>query len=158
MTVTTSAEPYDEDEEVLVVAARAAWPLYQTLSAYLCQNHRFFRPVSRLAFYADRTIYPAYSRILARHDDVDVSERGAARLLLGVDAGARPRGRKIREVLAYGWEPQVLTMFELTGQDDPRTLHPAAPIRHNGRSGWTMGQRYARLGDLMNAQTTDEFA
>lgn len=153
MTVAPDANAFDEDEEVLIVAARSAWPLYTVIPAYICQNRRSFRPVARMGFYSRRTIFPAFPLILKRSDDVDASEPGVAQMLLSVDPVQQRIGRVARRALDFGWNPGTRSVLELTDMEDPQTLR-RSEIQHDGDAGWTMGHRYARLGDLMRATTT----
>ncbi len=155
MTLAPHSAAYDEDEEVLIVAARSAWPLYTAIPAYICQNRRTFRGVMRMGFYAARTIYPAFPVILERHDDVDLSESGVAHMLLSVDPLQQELGRVARRALDFGWDEGTRSVLRLTDRTDDRTLR-RTEIPHAGSSGWTMGHRYARLGELMRARTTED--
>lgn len=157
MTLAPHTAGLDPDEEVLIVAARSAWPLYTAISAYICQNRRSFRPVTRMGFYANRTIFPAYPAILERHDDVDVSEAGVAQMMLSVDPERQRLGSVARRALEYGSDAGTRTVLQLTAPADERTLQ-RTEIVHTGDTGWTMGHRYARLGDLMTARTTAELS
>jgi hypothetical protein len=131
MTLPSPLPAYDEDEEVLIVAARSAWPLYTAISSYICQNRRTFRDVSRMGFYAERTIYPAFPLILERHNDVDLSETGLAQMLLNIDPVQQELGRVGRRALDYGWDEGLRTVLRLTDMGDERTLR-RAEIRHEG--------------------------
>lgn len=141
------------EHEVAIVAARAAWPLYQRVSAYITQNERSIRPTHRLGFYAHRTIYPALPVVLRRYDNVMVDEATAARLLLGLDPDEQRLGAVVKGALDFGWGSELLTVIVLTALDDPRTLR-RSELHHDGASAYTMGQRYARLGALLSARTT----
>jgi hypothetical protein len=60
----------ESQSEVLVVAARHAWPEYQWCSAYICQQGRSFRPVKRIGFYSLGQIHELAPMISKTHDDV----------------------------------------------------------------------------------------
>lgn len=153
-----SSEEYGEGEgRVVVVAARSAWPLYKATSVYVCQNRRSFQKTERMAFYANRVIYPSYPLILDRMDDVDLSHRGAARQSLSADCATQMLGRTIRRILMQGWEEDTVSIFKLTAPTDPRTI-TNEPIPHPGRTGWVMGHRYAQLSSLQTATSTDDVA
>lgn len=50
-------------DDTVVVPAKHAWSLYEICNAYVCQSGRAFRPVERIAFYADRrsnVTFPRY--------------------------------------------------------------------------------------------------
>jgi hypothetical protein len=57
--------------DVVVVAARDAWPEYQKYHAYVCQPDRPFRPVDRMAFYTQGQIYPLVPKILQSYNHVE---------------------------------------------------------------------------------------
>ncbi|WP_342318706.1 hypothetical protein [Corynebacterium mayonis] len=44
--------------DTVIVPAQKAWPLYQSIPAYVCQAGRYFQDVQYVAFYADRAIQP----------------------------------------------------------------------------------------------------
>ena len=56
--------------EVLVVAARHAWPEYNRCHAYICQPRRAFKPVQRIGFYSKGLLHPLVPRILETHEKV----------------------------------------------------------------------------------------
>lgn len=141
------------DDEVLIVAARAAWPLYQHAAAYITHNERFFRPTLRMGFYSSRTVYPAFPLILRRHDNVMIDEQSAATRLLSPNADEQRLGAIVKAAVDYGWGSDVLSVLVLTAIDDPRTLR-RPEIHHDGASAYVMGQRYARVGSLLQAETT----
>ena len=57
-------------EDTVVVPAKYAWSLYEESRAYVCQAGRAFRPVERIAFYADREIKQDVPAVLYRRDNV----------------------------------------------------------------------------------------
>ena len=56
--------------DVVIVAARQAWPEYEEFKAYGCQPNRPFQQVSRMGFYCKNRIYPLVPKILDIIDDV----------------------------------------------------------------------------------------
>ena len=141
------------EDEVLIVAAKAAWPFYQHAAAYITHNERTFRPTTRMGFYSSRTIYPAFPLILRRHDNVMIDEQTAAVLLLSLNADEQRLGSIVKAAVDYGWGTDLLTVLVLTAIDDPRTLR-TPEIHHDGANAYTMNQRYAQLGSLLRAKTT----
>jgi len=146
-------QPADEDD-VVVVAAGSAWPLYSTVaSAYICQNGRQFRPVGRLGFYSLRTIYGLVPKILKRYDGVVYDLRETTELLLSTNPWEQQLGRTLqatRSERVLGVEYTVLLL------SDPESLDTARfdQIHHDGPAAWTMNQRYQKLPSLVAACTT----
>lgn len=150
--------PADPSDQVVVVAARTAWPLYMTMTpAYICQNQRYFRDVPYLGFYSDRTIHELAPQILRRYDDVWFTDAEAARLLLSVDPWEQRLGRTVQATRSVRSPEKPYTVVLLTAPDDPRTQRIGA-VHHAGSSAWTMGQRYQRIGALHAARTTEDLA
>lgn len=145
----------EDPDVVAIVAAKEAWPLYQAVGAYITHNRRAIRPTERLGFYARRTIYPAFPLILSRHDDVDVTEATAARLLLDVDPEQQELGAIVKGAIDYGWGQQLLSVLVLTPYEDARTIH-RPEIPHHLPNAFTMSQRYASLRRLLAARTTED--
>jgi hypothetical protein len=154
-----------EHNDVLVVAARTAYPDYLRHSAYLCQPDRTFQPVARIAFYADQAIQIEVPRILVRRPNVTFTRSEAARLLGSTDEGDRAIGEHIVYRLDSKASPEGTTneVFLLSAPDHRGTLRLSRPIRNtkrdrNGRPApWTYGQRYTR-SDLLKREfaTTEE--
>ena len=139
-------------KDTVVVAARHAWPEYQTYHAYVCQPGRPFQPVQHMAFYAAGQIYPLVPRIIEVRDHV-VFERGRQQ---------GPADQLVAKFLDLGvrGEGTISKVFLLSPPEDPRTVHLDAPIPNDLRSAngqptaFTQGQRYVRLEDLMTAKRT----
>lgn len=140
--------------DVVIVAARSAWPEYQDFHAYVCQPNRPFQQVARMGFYSKGTIYPLVPKILAIHDDVAM-RAGAYQGLLGelvdrlVSTGKRIEGDSYKVLM-------------LSAPDSPETLKLAKPIPNDKRSkngkptAFTMGQRYVSTDALLHATTTSD--
>jgi hypothetical protein len=59
--------------DVLVVAAREAWPEYRKYHAYICQPERSFQNTKWFAFYSEGEVKPCVPRILEVHEDVELT-------------------------------------------------------------------------------------
>lgn len=142
------------DNDVVVVAARNAWPEYNQIHAYVCQANRPFQNVSRVAFYSKGQIHPIVPKILESQDDVVVAAgHGAGGL---ADLVQRLIVEKRRE------EGQHFKMLLLSAPDAPETLRLVGPIPNDMRSksgkptAFTMGQRYVASERLQMAKATSE--
>jgi len=142
------------ENDVVVVAARDAWPEYNQIHAYVCQPNRPFQQVSRIAFYSKGQIYPLVPKILERHDDVP--------LFLGQHSGELGQlvDRLIKEKRRdEGGRNKVLI---LSAPNSPHTLHLTGPIANDSKSktgkptAFTMGQRYVASERLLVAKTTKD--
>lgn len=148
-----------DNDDVVVVAARRAYPEYLERSAYICQARRGFRGgLTNIAFYTDKAIQKPVPAILHREDDVMWTSEEAEQRRAGSDAD-----RAIAELIdtdvrrgdasihPIGEPHQV---FLLTGPDDPLTVRLPQPIENASVSesghptAWTMGQRYTSLAAL----------
>lgn len=149
-------------DDTVVVAARAAWPEYQRISAYVCQPDRSFREgLTHLGFYTDGAVQPVIARIRHQYPSVlfttaeAKARRGAGDVELAdlikelLKAKARSNGE------AYG-------VFLLSPCADPDSERLDAPIRNDTKAAsgkpwaWTLGQRYTQLDRLRTARTTSE--
>jgi len=141
-------------DDTVVVAARAAWPEYQRLAAYICQPNRSFRAgLKYLGFYAEGAIQPLIPRI-RRHCTAVLftrEEAGALRARGDAELAALIDGVLDREERTDGEAYDVLL---LTGPDEPGTIRLQVPIANDkvtesGKPwGWTLSQRYTRLDKL----------
>lgn len=152
--------------DVLIVAARTAYPDYLQHGSYLCQPDRKFQSVSRIGFYTDQMIQIEVPQILVHRPSVTFTRSEADRLLASPDESDRAIGRHVVSRLGAHASPEGATneVFLLSPADDPRTLRLARPIRNtkldrNEKSApWTYGQpRYLRSDVLMRGfeTTTD---
>jgi len=146
----------ESPNDVVVVAARSAWPEYNELHAYICQPERPFQQVGRIGFYSKGVVYPLVPKILSVHDNVVMQkdkydgELGALvnRLL---DERLRAVGNQFKVML-------------LSSPDAPDTLKLADPIPNDLKSkagkgtAFTMGQRYVSSKALLAAKTTSDLA
>jgi hypothetical protein len=151
-----------DNDDVVVVAARVAYPEYLEHHVYVCQPNRAFRDgLTHLGFYAHGAIQPHIARILHRADPVPFTTEEAKRR-----RGTATEGRvadAIDTLLSIGarTEGNEYGVFILTPPSDPRTVYLEAPIVNDtvaGPSGrpwaWTLGQRYTSLTRLSRPGVT----
>ncbi len=139
--------------DVVVVAARDAWPEYQRYNAYICQPNRSFQPVSRIAFYTSGQIYPLVPQIGDTEDDVEF-----------VSGRSDEMGKLINKLLAETSrvEGQPYKVMFLSPPDSKDTINLGHPIENDlatesGRPiAFTQGQRYVALDQLRKAKTTSD--
>ena len=63
-----------QEDRVLVVAARKAWPEYHKYGLYFCQPNRSFKPVSHLAFYKDGEIKTVVPKVTGSVEAISLDE------------------------------------------------------------------------------------
>jgi len=149
-------------DDTVVVAARAAWPDYQEMAAYVCQPDRSFREgLTHLGFYANSAIQPLIPRIRTHYRSVMFStEVAAARRA----AGDVELAELIERLLAAEErvDGEAYGVLLLSSADDPDTERLEAPIVNDtktaagGNWAWTLGQRYTQLERLRAAGRTSE--
>lgn len=143
-------------DEVLIVAASSAWPIYLKHSLYVCQPQRSFRNTKWLGFYADGCIKPSVAKIISKHDvyehrfsEPENSSIPTKKLLNWLHDNSDAEGVKSQ-------------IFDLSpkASDDTITLNSEIynDLKNsNGRSyAFTQGQRYTTLEKLKNAKTTSD--
>lgn len=139
--------------EVVVVAARHAWPEYERYHAYVCQADRRFQPVSRIAFYAGGRIWPLVPRILEVHEHVDFAVgrcEGSLGILVDRLLTDQVRSEGVYKVIL------------LSSPESDETVKLSGPVLNdltskNGRpTAFTQGQRYVARDRLCNAKTTSD--
>lgn len=146
-----------DTDDVVVVAARDAYPEYVQHAAYVCQPGRVFREgLTHMGFYTHCAIQREVPRIEYREDDVAFTAAEAARRT----ARSGPDGRigeLITTLVADGPRHQdndTYQVFLLSAVDGRDTIHLDAAITNDtvaasGRPwAWTMGQRYVSLARL----------
>jgi hypothetical protein len=149
-------------DEVVVVAARNAYPEYLRRSVYVCQPERAFRDgLTRMGFYAKGAIQRPLPRIRYREEVVTFSRQEAAARRSGsvVD---RQIGEVIELLLADGPREEGVQyeVFLLSGPEDPGTVRLDRPIMNDtvAESGrripWVRKQRYVSLADLSRPGVT----
>ncbi|MFE2750972.1 hypothetical protein ACFXGA_03095 [Actinosynnema sp. NPDC059335] len=145
-------------EDTVVVPAKHAWVLYQECRAYVCQAGRAFRPVERIAFYADREIKQDVPAVVHRRDNVEWTTEAADRLRTSENRFDR-RVANVIEASREVWKDGRYQVFLLTSPGDPahRRLPAALPHDGSGRgSAFVQRQRYASLHSLETATTTSD--
>jgi hypothetical protein len=142
------------DNDVLVVAARDAWPEYNKVHAYVCQPNRPFQRVSRMAFYSKGQIYPLVPRILECHDEVP--------MIVGENSGTL--GELVEQLIRdqRQKEGERYKVLMLSAPDSSETIRLPAPIPNNLKSksgkptAFTMGHRYVTSEGLLAAKATSD--
>jgi hypothetical protein len=151
-----------DERDVVIVAARDAYPEYRKWAAYVCQTHRTFRQVQRMGFYFARAIQPELSLIRHTHDDVAFDRANAAALRSTGDAFDSEVAALIERLLEAGPRKEHLAyqVLLLTPAEDEQTIllpHriPNTKTDHEGKPvAWTRFQRYARLDVLQEGPRT----
>lgn len=140
--------------DVVVVAAREAWPEYLKYHAYICQPERSFQKSQWIAFYADSEIKPVVARILDVHEDIEFSPDQLSGDLQALAAVLlQETTRKL------GMHYKI--MF-LSAPDASETIKLAGPIPNDVRAAsgrpwaFVLGQRYVDLNALKNAKATSD--
>lgn len=145
-----------DSDDVVVVAARFAYPEYLQRSLYICQAERAFRGgLTHMAFYADGAIQIELARIHYREDLVMFAEEEAKKRSTGSDAD-KLIASAIEADLQSGprEEGKQYQVFLLSEPNSPETIKLANPIvndtvAESGRPwAWTMNQRYVSLAGL----------
>jgi hypothetical protein len=135
-------------KEVVVAAARLAWPEYQRFHAYVHAANRTIQQVKYIAFYSDGQIQAAVPAILRVEEQV-VFQRGLYDGLLGeiiqrmLDEGRRQEGESQK-------------VFFLSAPDDPQSIKLDQPIRNDMQGAFVQGKRYVSLAALRKAKQTSE--
>jgi hypothetical protein len=151
-----------DSDNVVVVAARFAYPEYLRRSVYACQPRRAFRDgLTRMGFYANGAIRPHVARIRYREDLVTFTHEEAAARAAGSETD-RLISSVIELLLADGPREvgKQYQVFLLSGPEDPDTVRLARPIvndtvAESGRPiAWVRGQRYVSLADLTRPGVT----
>jgi hypothetical protein len=140
--------------DVVIVAARIAWPEYNDFFAYVCQANRPFRQVGRIGFYSKGVIYPLIPKIVATHDEVEMCK--------GLHQG--PLGALVDHLVETGKRPEdgSFKVLLLSPPDSPDTIRLSGPIANDKRSktgkptAFTMGQRYVSSEALAKSKTTSD--
>lgn len=140
--------------DVVIVAARNAWPEYNEFHAYVCQPNRAFQQVSRIGFYSKGVIHPLIPRITAVHDEVEMRK--------GLYQG--PLGTLVEHMVETGRRSEggLFKVFLLSIPESSDTIHLAGPIPNDKMSktgkptAFTMGQRYVASEKLTISKTTSD--
>jgi hypothetical protein len=145
-------------QDVIVVAARWAYPAYLDCAAYVCQQGRKFRPGAekmRMGFYYKGAIQAELARIEWHVESSEMSQRKADAIRTSGDHTEERRSKlanALERMIAFKMvtEGSEAQLFLLSSRDDPATERLEAPIKNDLGYAWTMGQRYARLSALQS--------
>jgi hypothetical protein len=160
---------YDDDglltnDDTVVVAARAAWPEYLAVSAYICQPGRAFRDgLTHFGFYSQGAIQPIVPRIRAHFPTVLFSpDEAAARRAGGELELADLIDRDLAKPGIGRTEGESYGVILLTPPDHESTVLLREPIVNDTKSSsggtwaWTLGQRYTSIERLGQASKTSD--
>lgn len=142
------------ENDVVVIPARNAWPEYQQYHAYVCQPDRSFQQVKRLAFYTDGQIFPLVPKILEFYDHVE--------FVVGKNEGQL--GELVCTLLKAHKrnEGTVSKVVFLSPPESPDTLKLDKPILNDCKSkagkpiAFVQNQRYVSSKSLKIAKTTSD--
>jgi len=141
-------------DEVVVVAASTAWPVYQKYGIYVCQAERSFRDVGLIGFYAEGKIQRLIAKIYGQQKSFKFSK-----VNLEGDSELNVRLRKWLDENPEAEDFQ-LQVFDLSNKESNDTITLPNEIRNDltndsGRGyAFTQGQRYTLLSKLKEAETT----
>ena len=155
-------------DDVVVVAARSAYPEYLNTAAYICQPGRSFQEgIGHMGFYADAEIKPQIASIQSVRDQVTFTEENASYLKTSDDPTDNRIAALIRWALGErqrvpGQAYKVFLLSEATGPNTVVLSHAVknTTVTASGKPwAWTLGQRYTRMAALMlNPHTTGELS
>ncbi|MFE9574713.1 hypothetical protein ACFYMW_40500 [Streptomyces sp. NPDC006692] len=156
------AEGLLANDDTVIVAARSAWPEYQSLAAYVCQPERAFRDgLTHFGFYAEGVVQPVVARIRKHYGSVLLTREEAERYR----ADGHPVLADLIRVLieqGYRTEGEPNGIILLSGPEDPETVTlndrvVNDTVAASGRPwAWTLGQRYTSLERLRAAVRTSD--
>lgn len=140
--------------DVVIVAARKAWPEYNEFHPYICQPNRPFQQVSRIGFYSKGVIYQVVPKIIEVFDEVEMR--------CGVHKGQL--GELVSRLVESGKrnEGGVFKILLLSSPESDDTIQLSRPIPNDKRSktgkptAFTMGQRYVSSEALIRANKTSD--
>ncbi len=150
------------EQDVVVVAARVAYPEYLRYAAYVCQPNRTFQAVERMAFYTGNAIQREVPRILAHHSALHFTDATAASLR-NSDDHLTARIGEIVDLFLQNRDRDVgsiLDVYLLSPPSDPQTLVLPQPILNTTttasgkRIAWTQGHRYTASEALTRGPKT----
>ena len=139
-------------KDVVIVAARVAWPEYQKYHVYVCQPDRSFKQVARIGFYSQGKIHPLIPKIIDVHEHVEfVPEQYDGKLRSLIEKLLEETTRK---------QGEAYKVVFLSAPDSTETVNLGQPIVNDlqtesgGITAFTQNQRYMTLERLRNAKTT----
>ena len=141
------------EDTVLVVAAKNAWPEFQEIDAYICQEGRSFRPTDHLAFYAEGAIQRLVPRIVGVEDRLNVSQEMHQAVFKKLKQTAMNLYVQIAAKRPHRIGDQSQNFF-LSPRDSEETLELSAPVRNDLGHAFTQGQTYVSLKALKCSPVT----
>ncbi|MBY5162087.1 hypothetical protein [Salsipaludibacter albus] len=145
-------------DDVVVVAASSAYRIWRDHGAYVCQADRAIRPVEHWGFYRSKQIEPEFPRVRKSFPRVEFSAENAGQLREDPDPDVRELADLMHELLDAGLQVDGAQkdVYLLQRKDDPGLSHRDSPILHDSKGAWTQYQRYGRLDQLLEVETTSE--
>lgn len=155
--------PAAAESIAVVVPAQGAWPFYQEHHAYICQPGRYFRQVSHVGFYAEKSVQAEVPKVLERLERVRwTREEIGQRMRSGSTYDARI-AEIIRTSRDAGWDRDEYQLFILTAPDNGgysrghvTLTAPLVNERVGKASAWVRRQRYVAVDKLQQAKTLAE--
>lgn len=161
VTVINGRRPVPPRLNTVIIPATDAWPLYEKVSAYICQADRTFRPVDHIAFYADQEIKSLIPKIESRHQGV----AWGAKHVQALKQSGDPIDARLAQVMSVGlrmgWTASSYQVWLLSSPKSADTVNRVTAIPHRARgrgSAFVQGQRYALLGGLTSATDTRQLS
>jgi hypothetical protein len=159
-------------QDVAVVAASGAYPLYLKHHVYACQPEHVttFRPeIIRLGFYADGAIQREVPLILKREGEFELTKENLERFAASDEQHDRAMAAAMRGMMqdVPGWYPEGGTsqVFLLEPPNAPGTQLLDQPVVNTTKAAsgrpfaYVLGKRYTRIVALAKQpKTTDELA
>ncbi|SDG35636.1 hypothetical protein [Klenkia brasiliensis] len=150
-------------DDVVVIAAKSAWPEFAKITAYVCQPNRSFRSgLTHMAFYADGQIKPVVPAIERHFRAVNFSDQNVQSLRA---AGESRLAGVVEALLLDGSRTPGAhyDVFLLSSKESSATLILESPIENDSfapsgkRTAWVQGQRYTSASRLTSgAEFTSE--
>ena len=148
-------------DEVVIVAASTAWPVYQETGIYVCQAGRSFRKTHMIGFYANGQIQPKIARIILRETNFQFPNGKETAFAMEVEP--RLRNKIIMWLNGNEWAyGKTLQLFDLSEPDSEDTITLRNCIVNDlqnttgRRYAYTQGQRYAPLSRLEKSEYTSD--
>jgi hypothetical protein len=149
-------------DDVVIVAAREAYPEYLKYGLYVCQPNRSFRPgLTHMGFYLRRAIQREVPAVLHRIPKIELSPESVANLAASNDEADRDVALRLQRMLDDGVRQVGVAhgVVLVSLVEDPRTLVLDMPVAHPAGPAWTQQQRYTSASALSRQpKTTAELA
>jgi len=149
-----------EEDRVLVVGARKAWPEYEEHGLYFCQPQRSFKPSLYLAFYTNGEIQPKVPRIIDSVESVELTQEGVEKTD-SLSSKQRAELRKTVDKLETGDSDRYGSDQKVIFLDEDRGISLESPVKNNKTAegsdrtvAFVQGHRYVSASALQKDPTT----